>query len=264
MNKICKNNGLDVYYKINGEGNPVVLIHGYLETSEVWGDFAFELSSKYKVISVDLPGHGKSELYDSPYTMCKYAESVNAVLEHEKIEKAFIVGHSMGGYVAMAFAENYPEKLKALCLFHSHPFGDSEEKKQARNITIGEYKAGKKEQIIKAHTQNLFAKENIKIFEKEIEKVYTTANKIEISGIIASLKSMRDRKDRCNILKALGAPFLLIHGDKDNFILNGTVQKIEFPKEYMVQILKESGHAGFIEEKDLSIKILSGFLGKVF
>jgi pimeloyl-ACP methyl ester carboxylesterase len=262
MKKTCNNSDLKISYSTEGKGTPILLIHGYLETSNIWYDFSKELSKDFTVISVDLPGYGESELYEEPFTMCKYAESVKSVLENESIEKAFIVGHSMGGYVALAFAENYPEKLNALCLFHSNPFSDSDEKKIMRDKSIIDVEAGKKEQIIKNHVPNIFNPENVKKFSKEIEDNLLDAMKISEAGIIASLKTMRDRNNRQNILKNLKVPYLHVHGKKDIFISDEVVNKIDFPSIYEFVTLENSGHAGFVEEKENSIKTFKDFVKK--
>ncbi|NPA66977.1 MAG: alpha/beta hydrolase [Chlorobi bacterium] len=260
MEKQIYNNNLKINYDIKGKGKPVILIHGFLETSETWSDFADCLSDNFLVISVDLPGHGKSELYNAPFTMCKYAESVYSVLNAEDINNAFIVGHSMGGYVASAFAENYPERLSGLCLFHSSPFADSEEKKRLRTQTVEDIKNGKKDVICENHAKAVFAEDNIKKFEKEIKKGEVIAKSIPEEGITASLIAMRDRKDRNRVIKNLNVPFLYILGKKDRFIPESILNDIDFPENYEVRILENSGHQGFIEERDVSLNIIENFI----
>ena len=136
MLKQIYNNNLRIGYKDIGSGPAIVLIHGFLETHEIWDKFDNELSKRFRVLSIDLPGHGLSDMHEEPYTMCKYAEAVKLIMDHENIKEAFIIGHSMGGYVSLAFSENYPEILSGLCLFHSSPISDNEDKKIARNLTI--------------------------------------------------------------------------------------------------------------------------------
>jgi len=260
MNKICKNNDLEISYNIEGEGKTVVLIHGFLETLNIWGDFANELSKNYKVISIDLPGHGGSSLHSKTYTMCKYAEAVKAVIDAETIEKAFVVGHSMGGYVAMAFAQNYKEKLSGLCLFHSTPFADSDEKKKDRNLLVEKFRKQGKSEICLNHAKNIFSPLNIDKYSAEIEKISKNAEKIETISIIASIITIRDRFDRSDILQNLEVPFLHIHGEKDNFISDEVVNEINYPLNYEFVTLEKSGHIGFVEEKELSISIISSFI----
>ncbi len=260
MNKICKNNDLDISYNIKGEGKTVVLIHGFLETLNIWEDFADELSKKYKVISVDLPGHGGSCLHSKTYTMCKYAEAVKAVIDAEKIEKAFVIGHSMGGYVAMAFTQYYKENLSGLCLFHSIPLGDSDEKKKARNLLVEKFRKEDKSEICLNHAKNIFSTLNIDKYSVEIEKISKNAEEIDTNSIIASIITIRDRFDRSDVLQNLEVPFLHIHGEKDNFISDEVINEINYPLNYEFVSLEKSGHIGFIEEKELSVSIISDFI----
>lgn len=113
-----------------GEGPAVVLIHGYLESGCMWKRFEEEMSGKYKLIIVDLPGHGKSNNYSEIHSMEFMAEKVYEILDYLAIEKALVVGHSMGGYVALALAELFPEIVKGLVLLNSSSLSDSKQKKK--------------------------------------------------------------------------------------------------------------------------------------
>ncbi len=264
MEKQIYNNNLKINYDIKGKGNTVVLIHGFLETSATWKSFADLLSSEFSVISVDLPGHGKSDIFDEPYTMCKYADSVYAVLKSENTQKAVIIGHSMGGYVALAFAENYPSMLSGLCLFHSIPFSDSDEKKQLRNEVISRIKSGNKDIVCSNHAKAVYADDNTERFRDKIKEGEKIAISISEEGIIASLSAMRDRKDRHYILEKLRVPFLYIFGNKDRFIQESVLEAIKFPKLTDTAILENSGHMGMIEEKEMSLKIIRNFCKKIY
>ena len=258
MKQIYKNN-LTVNYKTEGKGDVIILIHGFLETHETWNDFSKGLSKTFKVISVDLPGHGNSSLHTKPYTMCKYAEPVYEVMISEKIEKAFIIGHSMGGYVALAFAENYPDKLSGLCLFHSSPFSDTTEKKDIRTKTIKQFNTGMKDEICTNHIKSVYANDKVNFFNEEITIGIQTAKSIKLEGITASIETMRDRKDRSEILKNCSVPFLYITGMKDNFISANITDFISMPKKYEILTLENSGHMGMIEEKEKSLKSINDF-----
>ncbi len=264
MIKQIYNNNFRINYKIEGKGNPIVLIHGFLETSETWADFSKLLSERFTVISVDLPGHGKSELFEEPYSMCKYAESIYHILNEEKIPKAILTGHSMGGYVALAFAENYPYMLSGLCLFHSTPFADSKEKMKARTETINQIITGNKEIICKNHAKAVYADENIGKFTKEISEGEKIALSVSDEGIVASLLAMKDRKDRNDILEKLQVPFLYIQGKKDRFIPENVIHRINMPENFEVSVLDNSGHTGFTEEKEKSLKLINDFANKVY
>lgn len=260
IKQIYKNN-LSISYKDEGinNDNVIVLIHGFLETSETWKNFAKELSEKYRVISIDLPGHGNSSLHNKPYTMCKYAEAIMNVVDNEYIEKVFLIGHSMGGYVALAFAENYPEKLTGLSLFHSAPFADNEDKKKLRLEAVHRINNGDKNEMCSVHSKSVFANSNLEFFSEEIKIGEAIAKKQSSEGIIASILTMMNRNDRANVLKNLNVPFLYIIGKHDNYIPMQILDKIEMPKKFKVEVLENSGHMGMIEEKEKSLKIINDF-----
>ncbi len=264
MEKQIYNNNVKINYKIEGKGKALVLIHGFLETSESWQDFSRKLSEKYLVITPDLPGHGKSELHEEPYTMCRYAESIYHILHEEKTEKAIITGHSMGGYVALAFAENYPYMLSGLCLFHSAPFADTEEKKKNREETIKQIKQGNKNLICSEHAKAVFSDANINIFKNAVSEGEKIAKSVPDKTVIASLITMMNRKDRSDILKNLQVPFLYIIGNNDRFIPKTILNEIDFPKDTSISILENSGHMGMIEEKEKSLKLINDFADKVY
>lgn len=261
--QIYKNNS-SISYKDEGakKNKVIILIHGFIETSETWADFSKKLANNYRVISIDLPGHGESTLHNAPYTMYKYAESINTVIEKENIDKAFIIGHSMGGYVALAFAEKHPSILSGLCLFHSTPFADNEDKKNTRTETIKQIEKGRRDEICSDHSKSIYSSENIENFKIEISKGEQIAKKITKEGIIASILTMKNRNNKGNILKHLNVPFLYISGKKDKFIPISIINKIEMPLIYEINILENSGHMGFIEEKEKSLKYINDFYEK--
>ncbi|MEA2043554.1 MAG: alpha/beta hydrolase [Bacteroidota bacterium] len=244
--------GDKLYYTIKGEGKVIMLLHGFLESSETWGAFAEELSKSFKVIIPDLPGHGKSGLSLNKLQMKYMAASVEAILEREAIKKAFVVGHSMGGYVACAFAQQFNERLSGLCLLHSHPFGDSQEKKADRNAAVKLLEADEnsKIEICRNHAPKVFAGDNVLKFKTEIEQGLQIALNTDIKTIQATLRGMRDRSDRSQIIENLAIPFLYVQGVGDNFIPLDTMTKELMPPKGQIMTLKNAGHMGFIEEPE--------------
>ena len=136
MEKQIKFQNKKINFTDEGSGNPLVLLHGFLGSLEIWKVFSTELSKKYRVICIDLPGHGKTDNFWGIHPMEFIAETVKAVLDELKIEKCVMTGHSMGGYAALSFAEKYPELLQGLCLFHSHAMPDTPEAKINRERAI--------------------------------------------------------------------------------------------------------------------------------
>jgi pimeloyl-ACP methyl ester carboxylesterase len=240
----------------------IVLLHGYLESSEVWDSFARKLSAGFRVISVDLPGHGHSDTYGDSHTMEFMAAAVKDLLKYINVEKAFIAGHSLGGYVSLACLELYPDTLSGYCLFHSHPFADSPEALDKREREIKLVKAGKKDLIYPDNIAKMFAADNLEKFKDALYNSRKIASGISGEGIIAVLRGMMSRPSRLSLMEEGIVPCLWILGAKDNYIDCEQVQtKIRLPLNAKVVILENSGHLGFIEEEELAVKTIEDFVG---
>ena len=161
---------IEIAYSVSGKGNALVLLHGFLETSTMWKPFVNEFSNTHKVITIDLLGHGKTPCLGYIHTMEELAETVFAVLKELNLRKIHIAGHSMGGYVALAFAEMYPDYVKGLCLINSTARADSVARKANRDRAIKAVKYNHK-QFIRMAISNLFRPKNRKIFAETIKEV---------------------------------------------------------------------------------------------
>lgn len=249
-----------IEYLVKGDGKVIVLLHGYIESLNVWDEFANELSKSYKVIAIDLPGHGNSEVIEVSHSMELMAEVVYSVLVAENIEKCTLIGHSMGGYVTMQFLEMYPEKLEAACLFHSTPFADDDDRKKIRDQIIDAIKAGKRILLAKEHVEKTFALQNLSKYAKEIGFLKVIAVNTSNEGTIAALDGMKNRKNHTATFSNSVIPILWILGAKDNFIPVDVKEKVLLPEKSKVVVLQNSGHQGFIEEFDLSVSIIKSFV----
>jgi len=254
-----------IRYSDIGYGEPVVLLHGYLESLEIWDGFADELAENYRVICVDLPGHGKSGIYAAIDTMAVMADAVKHVLDFLGIGLAVIIGHSMGGYVALAFEDYYPETTIGFGLFHSHALADPEDKKVNRRREIELVKAGKKQQFININVPNAFANDNHEKFADQLERAMQIALATPDEGIIHALEGMKARPDRRDVMKVSTDPVLIIAGRKDNYIPFEVYQQhFELAPDTEVFVLENSGHMGFIEEKELALEGVRKFLEKIY
>jgi pimeloyl-ACP methyl ester carboxylesterase len=261
MKKYVHFKGKKIYYSEEGAGYPVILIHGYLETGDVWKEFAHLISEKFRVLSVDLPGHGHSDIFGESHSMEFMAEAICGLMDTLGIEKVFITGHSLGGYIALAFVEKFAPRLSGYCLFHSHPLADSEEavKKREREIMI--VRAGKKFLIYPENVKRMFADRNIERFAVQLERSKAIASGIRGEGIIAVLKGMIARPTRLDIMEGGSIPCLWILGSMDNYIpCDAMKQKVRLPSNAELLVLENSGHLGFIEEKEKSARALTDFI----
>ena len=242
----------------SGAGSAIVLLHGFLENKKMWQDYVTLFSEKHRIITIDLLGHGKSEPLGYVHSMEENANVVHEVLEHLKIEKATILGHSMGGYVSLAFAELFPESIQKLVLLNSTSREDSAEKKLNRTRAI---KAVKQNYVgfVSLAIANLFSENNRTRLADKIENVKIEALKTPLQGIIASLEGMKIRKDRESLLQQNLFPVLLILGKKDP-VLNyeDSISQIEDTTGELVSF--EDGHMSHIENKEeLKIILLNFF-----
>lgn len=260
MNQILYKN-TKISYSDSGKGTAVVLLHGFLENKTMWDVYVSELSKKNRIITIDLLGHGKTESLGYVQTMEENAEMVYEVLSKLKIRKTILVGHSMGGYVALAFAELYPEKMKGLVLLNSTSKEDSTERKKNRDRAI---KAVKKdyETFIRLSIANLFSEDNRERLIKEIEEVKIQALQTPLQGIVASLEGMKIRKDREFLLHKTTYPILLILGKKDP-VLNYE-ENVEQIKGTSVQLVTfPDGHMSSIENKTELLAVLTHFFKEI-
>jgi pimeloyl-ACP methyl ester carboxylesterase len=250
-----------IHYSDTGNGKAIVLLHGYLESSEVWDGFEAKLSSKFRIISVDLPGHGLSDVYGEIHTMEFMAAVIKELLMNLSIKKVFLVGHSLGGYVTLAFLELFPEYLSGYCLFHSQPFPDPPAALEKRKREIEIVKTGKKNLMYPDNVIRMFATSNLEIFSEALMRLKDIASRIPGEGIIAVLNGMMIRPSRLLVMEAGMVPCLWILGLMDNYIPCDFIQtKVKLPSNARIVILKNSGHIGFIEEEDKSVEVIAKFV----
>lgn len=266
MEKFIVAGGTAVRYFDQGCGEKaVLLLHGYLESIEVWEDFAAGLSERFRVVGLDLPGHGISEVTGPVHSM-EYLASVAAdLLKQCGVDRCVVVGHSMGGYVAQAFAVAYPEMTAGLVLLHSTPGADTPERKEHRRREIELIRAGKKEALAHVLPGKGFAPGNRKRFAELIEGLSEQVALTEDEGILALLNGMMQRRDLNDALRALDRPQLFVFGKQDEYIPVEAAQAVAaaHPKAEVLW-LEHSGHMGFVEEEALVLIVVSGFIERCF
>lgn len=252
---------INVNYTDSGKGTAIVLLHGFLENQRMWHDMIPELTKKHRVIAVDLLGHGQTECLGYVHEMEDQADMIHDVLSGLRIRKAVFIGHSMGGYVALAFAELYPDFMKGLVLMNSTSFADSDERKTNRDRAI---KAVKKDYatFVRLSIANLFSEANRLRLADAIEKVKLEALKTPLQGIVAALEGMKIRKDREVLLHFGPYPKLLILGKKDA-VLNYDENKIQVENTNTELITFEDGHMSHIENKTEILGVIVAFLKKL-
>lgn len=253
-----------IHFTDQGKGKVIVLVHGYLESLKVWDSFSTKLSETFRVISVDLPGHGESDIFSEVHTMEFMAGVLSELLGYLEIEKVFLAGHSLGGYVTLAFTEFFPAKLSGYCLFHSQPFADTPEALDKREREIKFVKAGKKDLMYPDNVSKMFAASNLEKFKEALVRSKQIASELPAEGIVSVLRGMISRPSRLSVMEAGKVPCLWVLGSMDNYInCEKIVSMVKLPQNARLVILENSGHMGFVEEEDLSLKVITDFVSKI-
>jgi pimeloyl-ACP methyl ester carboxylesterase len=250
-----------IAYSETGKGSTVVLLHGFLENSTMWNSHIEVLAKRNRVVCIDLLGHGQTDCLGYIHSMEDQADVVHHVLHELKIRKVVIIGHSMGGYVALAFAELYPEMMKGLVLINSTARADSQERKTNRDRAIKAVKQNY-EAFIRMSIANLFSEENRERLTEEIELVRNQALKTPLQGIVAALEGMKVRNDREVILHFATYPILLILGKQDP-VLNYEENRTQIETTKIALITFNAGHMSHIENREELSDVLVSFLKKV-
>ena len=239
----------------------VVLLHGYLESMIVWDEFVDLLKQHIRVVTLDLPGHGVSTIAGEVHTMEYLADCVGNTMKALGIDKYSVVGHSMGGYVALAMLDNYKEHLENIILLHSTTSADSQEKCDRRRREIELIKAGKKNTLARLVPHAGFAPENAKRLKDYIEDIRELILLTEDEGVIAILGGMIERKSRGEQLRDSGIPHMFIFGRHDYYIpVEVAEEMIAADPNAKVLWLEHSGHMAFYEEPELLAEAILGMV----
>ena len=235
-------NGINLAYTRCGKGNTLVLVHGFPLDSSSWNEIIPFLEDSFDLILPDLRGFGQSTTVESPYTVSDMADDLAGLLDYLGIEKAALVGHSMGGYVALAFAKKYPHRVNGLGLVSSQAAADAPEGKERRYKTAVDVAEKGVSVVVEAMTQKLSADVRVQEF---VRGVIERQSK---QAVIGALKAMAEREDSTPILSSFNFPLLLIHGDTDQLIPMDRAKEIKSinPSARLLE-LNGAGHMPMME-----------------
>lgn len=252
------------YYTTEYHQRSLVLLHGFTESSGIWDDYTSVLQDEYQLITIDLPGHGQSDLFGPVHSMEFMADIVQAILEHLGIRKTVMVGHSMGGYVTLAFARKYLRYLHGIGLFHSHAAPDDEAAKINRD-RLSDIIIKDKKNFIHHFIPGLFAEQNRHRFTAEINLLRSMCSGTTEEGIIAALQGMKVREDHRPLLKELPIPIMFISGKNDEKIPPEKIkEQLLLPQITYSLLLEKAGHMGFIEARDECLHFMRSFVGRCY
>lgn len=264
MEKQFQYNGSSIFYRVIGDGTPVVLLHGFAEDSTIWNEQIAFLESSCKLVVPDLPGSGKSGLLEIENPSIEdYASCVNALFTTEGINKAIVLGHSMGGYVTLALAEMFPDSVAAFGFVHSTAFADSEEKKNTRRKAIAFIEEHGVYPFLKNSTPNLFADAFKAAHPERIAGLIEDGRNFSKEALIQYYRAMINRPDRTGVLKNSDVPVLFVIGSEDTAApLDDLLQQVHLPSVSYVNIIKGVGHMSMWENPEELNSFLLKFIAE--
>jgi len=249
----------EIYFKKLGKGLPVILIHGFCETHEIWRGFYEKLAEKFEVWVIDLPGFGGSPLPMVPFSIHEISEKILNWIDRRGIHQPIVIGHSLGGYVALAMAKRDENKIAGLGLFHSTPYPDSDERKANRDRVIEFVNKNGVVPFVDTLVPGLFYnnKHPAILLTSEI------ARKTQKKTLLAYTVAMRDRPSSVGFLEDFEKPVLVLGGEKDTVIPMESVEEFSrLAKKCTVHVLKDTAHMAMFEMRDEAITIVADFVLK--
>jgi len=265
MEQLFELEGYSVFTKVEGEGKPLVILHSYWGSHVLFDHLASIFSTEMMVIRIDLPGHGKSGTPPMDYTFEKFAAVLNMLLINLEVhDKVSVIGHSMGGYVAMAFAAKFPERIASLVLMHSPVSVADAQSIKLRDREGRLLQKGKRDLLLQLTIPSNFAPQNIDAMGAAIGLLNQTSDQVTIEGAQRSIYAINHRSNSLHALQSAKYPVLIIIGKYDNvYSAEEQLKEATQIPGAGVLLLNHSGHLGFLEEEGLVIKKLAAFLGNV-
>lgn len=243
--------GNELAYERRGQGTPLVLLHGFPLDHHLWDEVVPLLEDSFDILLPDLRGFGDSTIVDSPRGIEDYAADVAGLLDQLGIEKAAIVGHSMGGYVALAFARLYPDRVRGLGLVSSQVLADAPERKEGRYKSAADVEANGIGSVVEAMTPKFTSDARLQAYARAVMERQQPA------AYSAALKAMAERADSTALLSSFDFPVVLIHGDSDSLIPIDRAREVKeaLPRAHLVEI-PNAGHMPMMEAVEKTAEVL--------
>jgi pimeloyl-ACP methyl ester carboxylesterase len=259
-------NGSQINYTLAGSGKCVMLVHGFGEDSSVWENQTTVLQQHFQLIVPDLPGSGKSSILKSEdVTINNYTTALSELLKAENIDECVVLGHSMGGYITLAFAEMFPDKLKGFGFIHSTAFADSEEKKDTRRKGIRFIQEHGSYPFLKNSTPSLFSEAFKKDRPEAVEALIEKGKYFSKEALIQYYNAMINRPERTDILRNSNVPVLFVIGTEDTAApLEDLLKQVNLPAVSYIHIIEGVGHMSMLEKPGEVNDYISAFLNDCF
>jgi pimeloyl-ACP methyl ester carboxylesterase len=264
MKKNIRYQELPLVYETSGQGLPVMLVHGFTEDRSIWHSLVGSMPEKYRWLVPDLPGSGESVFNRSLHSLSGFADALYAILEAEQVPQAVMIGHSMGGYISLAFAEQYPKALKGLGLFHSTAYADSPEKKEARKKSMEFIRKHGAAPYVEQSLPGLFSEQFKKAHPEKIREQVMHYAGFNPDALLQYLSAMMNREEKTQVLTEARWPVLFIMGEEDKAApLQDVLKQAHLPAVSDVHILEYTAHMGMLERADLCRGFVDRFLERI-
>lgn len=264
MLKTISHQGKILAYERRGNGLPVMLVHGFAEDRRIWDPLVRSLGTKYQWLIPDLPGSGESTFNPNLHTIVDFAGVLRAIHLEEKTGPIVLIGHSMGGYISLAFADEYPDALKGLGLFHSSAYEDSAEKKRSREKSIKFIRKQGSGQYVQQSLPGLFSEHFKEQHPEMMREQITRYVNFNPDSLVQYLEAMMNREDKTRVLKAFRSPVLFIMGEEDKAIpLKDSLEQCHLPQISYIHILAHAAHMGMLENTNLCNTLVDRFLAPI-
>jgi pimeloyl-ACP methyl ester carboxylesterase len=242
-----------------GQGHPLLFLHGFCESGEMWRYFAYSLSTQYRVICPDLPGFGDSVLTRPIQSLEEVAEQLESWLQELQIQNPIVLGHSLGGYVALALLERMGNRIQAIGLLHSTAYADDLEKKGMRNRVLTFLKKHGAVKFVTSFVPQLFPEHRRIELAEAMEQAIEDGKRSSLEGLLAYTVAMRDRKDRMEVLQQFAGPKLLLAGILDESVKIESSRAQQGAYTHYIE-LEGVGHLGMVEEKERTLALVESFI----
>ena len=248
-------------YNDTGRGNIIVFLHGFCEDKSIWAYYEKELSPYHRVISIDLPGFGHSLEYEAKASMRYYARQIHELIKQLTHNPITLVGHSLGGYIALAYHELFPKFTKSICLINSTSLGDTNEKIKSRNKVIQFIENRGVSLFLQSFVRPLFAINNQETLKENIEKLISSGKRINADAMTSCVKAMRDRKNRFHLLQNISIPVFFIIGKEDQIIpFEHYKDQITASSNIKSVVFEDCGHMAMFEKPTETLHHLKNFV----
>ncbi|HEY4336540.1 MAG TPA: alpha/beta hydrolase [Puia sp.] len=264
MDKLLTLDGRTLFYREEGSGLPVLLLHGFAEDGQIWDELVPRLRRDCRLLIPDLPGSGRSALLPGEPSIDALADTIKMFVDQLSLDACVLIGHSMGGYISLAFAEKYPQQLKAFGFFHSTAYADSEEKRAARRKGIDFIRQHGAAPFIRQSTPNLFAAGTLEQRPSLVEDTIQRYSGFSAESLVYYYEAMIRRPDRVHVLQEFAGPVLFLMGAADLVVpYEQALKQCHEPAISVIHTLDHSGHMGMLEEPERAGDGIESFLNFV-